>query len=308
MHKQVFTSSTPNNQRLLLKPLGDKQIRISMSRNTLIALLVSIILHAFILLFIAPLLPQNEAPKPSTTLDISLAPAKVEEPVAPEIATEPPPVLPEKPIVKPIENKPKPKVLTKPTKTKQKPVFTVPDDLAKPTVVEPQPTPEVKANQESEPTDMASYIKAQQAKRNTGEADAARQNAEAAAREKGPSEDEKRDARIKNNLKVGTNGIFEITTLSGRHAAFSFKGWTNDYSNARREYFEVEASTGEDVRLVMIRKMISLIRQHYQGDFTWESQRLGRSIVKSARPEDSAELEDFLMMEFFGTRYKTSTK
>lgn len=169
-----------------------------------------------------------------------------------------------------------------------------------------QPPAEIKTAQTSEPTDMASYVKAQQAKRNAGESDAARQNAEALAREQGPTEDEKRDARIKNNLKVGTNGIFEITSLSGRHASFSFKGWTSDYSNARRQYFEVEASTGEDVRLLMVKKMINLIRQHYQADFNWESQRLGRTVVKSAKPEDNAELEDFLMMEFFGTRYKTA--
>lgn len=56
----------------------------------------------------------------------------------------------------------------------------------------------------------------------------------------------------------------------------------------------------------MIKKMISLIRRHYDGDFNWESQRLGREVVKSARPEDSAELEEFMMMEFFGTNYKNT--
>ena len=310
MHKQAFTTGASTKPSLLLKPRGDKFIRINISRNTLIAFVISIVLHAIILLVVAPLLPPSQAPKPSTTLEISLAPPKVEQPIVPEVVPEPPQVPPEKPVVNKVEKKlkPKPKVMTKQAKANQKPVFTVPDELVKPTVIEPQPTPAVKEPQENAPTDMASYIKAQQAKRNPAEAEAARQNAEAVAREKGPSEEEKRDARIKNNLKVGTNGIFEITTLSGRHAAFSFKGWTNDYSNARRESFEVEASTGEDVRLLMVKKMISLIRQHYQGDFTWESQRLGRSIVKSARPEDSAELEDFLMMEFFGTRYKNTLK
>jgi hypothetical protein len=48
-----------------------------------------------------------------------------------------------------------------------------------------------------------------------------------------------------------------------------------------------------------------LIREHYQGDFNWDSQRLGRTIIKSARIEDNTELEEFLMMEFFGTHYKT---
>jgi hypothetical protein len=42
-----------------------------------------------------------------------------------------------------------------------------------------------------------------------------------------------------------------------------------------------------------------LIRTHYQGNFNWDSRRLGRVIVLSARPEDNAELEAFLMREFF---------
>ena len=56
----------------------------------------------------------------------------------------------------------------------------------------------------------------------------------------------------------------------------------------------------------MIKKMISLIRQHYKGDFNWESHRLNRTIIMSARIEDSEGLEDFMMAEFFGRNYKTS--
>jgi hypothetical protein len=42
------------------------------------------------------------------------------------------------------------------------------------------------------------------------------------------------------------------------------------------------------------------MRTHYSGDFHWESHRLQRVIVLSARPEDQRRLEDFLMVEFFG--------
>jgi hypothetical protein len=198
-------------------------------------------------------------------------------------------------------------MVQKPRKNAKPSNFTVPDVIASkqsiPQFVQPK---ETKPPNDA-PTDMASYVKAQQAKRQLAEADAARQNADAVAREIGPSEEEKRNERIKNNFQSGTNGIFEITSLGGRHAAFTFKGWTNDYSNARRESFEVEASTGQDVRLVMVRKMISLIRQHYQGDFNWESRRLDRVVVQSARLEDNAGLEEFMMMEFFGTNYKNSS-
>ena len=51
----------------------------------------------------------------------------------------------------------------------------------------------------------------------------------------------------------------------------------------------------------MVRRMIELIRTHYTGDFNWESHRLQRVVVLSARKEDQGELEDFLMREFFGT-------
>ncbi|MNC97247.1 hypothetical protein D3C83_148520 [compost metagenome] len=50
----------------------------------------------------------------------------------------------------------------------------------------------------------------------------------------------------------------------------------------------------------MVRRMIELIRSHYQGDFHWESHRLGRTVVLSARRPDQRALEDFLLREFFG--------
>ena len=45
--------------------------------------------------------------------------------------------------------------------------------------------------------------------------------------------------------------------------------------------------------------MIDLIRTHYKGDFNWDSHRLGRVVVLSARIEDTTGLEEFMMREFF---------
>ena len=289
-------TSVDQFDEFLLKPRGDKFIRINISRNTLIAIIFSLLVHGLLLIVFLPKIDFNNPASPQPkALEVSLAPPtppKVEVPVIPE----PEPTVTKSP----------PKVITrKPSKSTKPSAFSVPDVLStKQPTPEPLPPKEVKPN--DAPTDMASYVKQQQAKRNAMEADAAKQNADAVAREVGPSQEKVRDDRIKSNLKVGTNGIFEITSLSGRHAAFAFKGWTNDYSSAKRESFEVEAGTGQDVRLVMIKKMITLIRRHYDGDFNWESQRLGREVVKSARPQDSAELEEFMMMEFFGTNYKNT--
>jgi hypothetical protein len=45
--------------------------------------------------------------------------------------------------------------------------------------------------------------------------------------------------------------------------------------------------------------MIDVIRQYEPEEFTWDSQRLGRTLTLSSRLRDSAGLEDFMMQEFF---------
>ncbi len=302
----------------LAKPRGDKAIRIHFSRNTLLALLISIALHALVLMFIVPKIKVNTAPT-SRAIEVSLAPKKTAPTTAPVPTQAKPEAKPETPPK--IEPNPNPKIQTK-TQDKPKPKIIIQQPSSKPKtndfsvpkmLTTPQPNPQQEPpvpktkpqTPANAPTDMASYIAQQRAKREAGESAAANQNAAAAAAERGQSDEAKRDARIKNNFNNGTNGIFEITNLSSNSASFSFLGWTSSVSNARREFFEVEAKSGQDLRLTMIRRMIVLIRLHYQGDFDWQSQRLSRTISKSARLEDSAELEEFLMQEFFGQNYKT---
>ena len=285
---------TENNtlEAFLAKPRGDKHIRLNISRNTLIAFVVSIALHLLVLLLVVPKIDLNPS-APSTTIEVNLAPKAK----APEIA--PVPVPPQTEAV-PLQ----PKVIAQ--KPSSQPKKSKPRDFSVPKVLtQPQPSTQTLPSQTEAPTDMASYIAQQRAKRESAESDAARQNAQAAAADQGLTEEQKRDERIKNNLKSGTNGIFEIQRLEAKSASFSFKGWT-DYSNVKLKFYEVEASNGQDIRLVMMRRMIAIIREHYDGDFPWESHRLGRTITKSARIEDSEELEDFLMQEFFGRNYKTT--
>ena len=152
------------------------------------------------------------------------------------------------------------------------------------------------------PADLMAYVNAARERRRAAEATAGLENAQATANERGPSADETRMANIMRNLRPqGTNGVFQIISMSVRTAKFSFHGWTKDFNNGRREVIEVDAGPGGDVERATVRSMIALIRRYYKGDFNWESQRLGRVIVMSARMEDNAELEDFLMREFFGT-------
>jgi hypothetical protein len=309
----------------LRQPRGDKQWRLNISRNTLLAILFSLLLHSLILLIPKPKTIKQEAILPSRELTISLAPPtpkKTEKPevVKPEVLAEAEPIKPPEPIKKPKKPaKQKPKVITQKTnKPAKPPEFTVPDEMVA-KEIKPDKTPEKQppdlsvpkdkpyvAEPEKPPTDMKEYIAQQKAKRADAEESAAKENAEAAAREHGPSKEQQRDAKIKRNFENGTNGLFEILSLDDRNAHFSFLGWKGDFGTSKRTFFEVEAKPNQDVRLVMVRRMIGLIREHYQGDFNWQSQRQGRTIIMSARVEDSAGLEEFLMMEFFGNNYKSA--
>lgn len=134
------------------------------------------------------------------------------------------------------------------------------------------------------------------------------QASDAPPREPGPPTEGERTMRnAMRNLRAltpgqdrdGTNGVFALTQLSYSRAEFTFRGWNTNFRRDWNEAVTVERGTHGDIRLAVVRKMIEIIRRYETGDFVWESRRLGRSVTLSARPEDTAGLEDFLLREFF---------
>lgn len=278
---------------------GEIAIQLRLDRGMLIALLVSLLLHLLLLAnYAKKLLEPNDdvIPAPPLVMQLELARPKAKpEPLPAPPAIEPPPkpTSPPKPAKTP-KPEPLPKVRTTPAPSPlQLPAETPPVRTQVP------PTPNTPQNA---PTDLASYMAMRREQRRQEEESAARENAAHAAKERLPTESERRDEIIRRNLQPGTNGLFQIVNLSQYTAQFTFKGWTTNASNARREFFQIEADVNEDIKRKVVQKMIEIIRRHYQGDFNWESQRLDRVVVLSARPEDNAGLEDFLIMEFFGAR------
>lgn len=148
------------------------------------------------------------------------------------------------------------------------------------------------------PIDMAAMIRANRERRRAAEAEAARSPGSARPAESGA-------AALKRNLQSlvgdgGAGGVFQILRIGARTGSFAFNGWRGgNSSRVRREVYEVDAGPDGDVEIAMIRKMIELIREDYPGDFRWESRRQGRVITLSAAPENTTELEDYLMREFF---------
>jgi hypothetical protein len=94
-------------------------------------------------------------------------------------------------------------------------------------------------------------------------------------------------------------GVFQITSKGVRTAQVVFHGWDVRRRNTTRQLLEVDAGLNGDVETAIVRKVIEMIRQTRAGDFDWESRRLGRVVVLSARKQDNAELEAFLKRDFF---------
>lgn len=286
--------STPN----WLKPKQRDRV-LHIPARLMWAILLSLVFHAFIFWgFLLDLLTPAEEPAQAPlniVLDLGLP--------TPKAATvAPPPELPPPP--KPLPQ-PKPKPPSKPQPALPKPVIQSPRPDSAFKLPEPKPQPRPEPPVAPPPVeDFSSMIKRRQSDRNANEMAAKQINDAAAAAERGPSEDERRNKNIMNNLKVGTNGLFQIQRMDPYTATFSFKGWVNDYTSANTQYYQVDAKSGEDIRLAMIRRMIAIIREHYNGDFDWISHRLGRSVSLSARAADNEALEDFLMKEFFGNNYR----
>jgi hypothetical protein len=162
----------------------------------------------------------------------------------------------------------------------------------------PNPMPQPAAPRSAEPPmDMMASINERREARRSAEAAAARGT-------RAPTEEERAMANIQRNLKdpgEGVGGVFQILSKGTRTAEFAFNGWRPDTEKRWREVIEVDAGLGGDVDRAIVKRMIELIRTHYQGDFKWESHHLGRTVVLSARQQDNEGLEEFLVREFFGT-------
>lgn len=267
-------------------PPRDPYLHLSIRRSTLYAVVGSLVLHLLVLFVVPPQRLDTGEPfaKSGDPLVVNLRRRTPDQGTQSAAATVP-------------ESRPQPSTDHR-QKSSATPVITTnksrAKDLAGP--VNP-PTPPAAAL-----PDLQAYVNAARARRRAAEGLSGREIAAAVADEHEPSEDEIRLARVKRNMASGTNGIFQLLSVESRTAAFSFRGWTTDSGNSRREYIQVDIGTNSDIEIAIVRKMIELIRRYYKGNFNWDSHRLDRVIVLSARTEDNEGLEEFLKQEFFESR------
>jgi lysophospholipase L1-like esterase len=94
-------------------------------------------------------------------------------------------------------------------------------------------------------------------------------------------------------------GMFEMKRMTYDDAAFEFFGWNTEMGRRTPQLIEVRRGNNPNMQIAVVRRMIMIIRERQQGDFTWESGRHGNAVTLSARPADNAALENYLLHDMF---------
>lgn len=284
-------------------------------RRIEIAIVISLLLHAIAVYEWFPreplLMPGDEA-QPERTLTARLAPAPRQEPTpqAPSATVREAPPPQQQPVRPRPAPRPKPKRPPPVIATPRPAPPIAPPEPAPPVVPpepvqppEPPPLPRVVTPPPAPPPmtgDLSSYIRQQRAARGeVGDAPTAQE-----------SETARRDRIVAQNLaSLNTStfgnapqnggGTFQIRRMDYQDAQFTFYGWNRDINRRAFQVIDVERGSNPTINIAIVRKIIAIIRDHEPADFRWHSKRLGRDLTLSARPEDTRELEAFMMEEFF---------
>jgi len=277
-----------------------------------LTLLLSLHFHAAMLWFALPRIPNltdaTEPGKAGAVLVTRLAPMP-KPPTQPQAAPTPPPPPPPPPrAAAPSPRRPAPPAPA--LRTPPPPPIAVPGTRPiQP--LPPPPAPPVAAPAPPRPpaeTDLAAYIEARRVARGQPPTPAAQGTA--ANSPPAETESERLNRVVAANLapreqptfgydpKNG-GGVFQLIRIGYDDAEFYFTGWNKDIGRRAKQVIEVRKGGNDDIRQAIVRKMIAIIREEVKDDFTWISDRQGRSVKMSARPADNAALEAFLMQEFF---------
>jgi len=243
---------------------------------------------------------------PPTSLAANVArPAPAPPAAAPE---QPAPPSQQRPIrPRRVPAKPQPQIAPRPPIALDKPAPSLPEPAQAPeTLSVPEPAAKPPPMPPAPAQDLAAYVEAR--RRARGEVAASSPADAAAAAAKGDLE--RRDQIVAANLGLGrtptfnrdktdAGGIFQIRELGYDDARFYFFGFDKDINREAKQLIEVRRGNNSDIRIAVVRKMIAIIRENISGDFLWISQQQGRRVMLSARPQDNAGLEDFIMRDIF---------
>ena len=283
-----------------------------------VTLVLSVLFHIAALWEFLPELQQlasgaTDRTQTADRLQVQLAAAPSPPPApptaapVPKAAATPAPQAP-----RPTPPKPRPEVrapVAKPAPAPPSLALTQPGVGSTAPLPSPSPPPPAPAPPGPAPaTDLASFIAARRRERGDPEPSPTRGNGQVAL----PVEDDiaRRDRIVAANLaninspsfgaeQKNSGGIFQIKSIGYNEAEFTFFGWSKDINRRAAQKIEVTLGNNSNIRIAIVRRMIAIIRDYEQEDFTWDSHRLGKIVTLSARQKDNAGLEEFMMQEFF---------
>jgi hypothetical protein len=263
-----------------------------------ITLAFSILIHVLVLWKALPQWRQMTMDEPergenSGSLAVRLAPPPVPPAPPADTTTEAAPkaiARPPQPKVRPADPAPKVIALAK------QPVTSVPSASAPapPAEVAPPPRPPAEG-------DLAAFIEARRRARESAPSPGMIASA--------PAETEADRARRITASNLATKpivfgydpaaggGVFQIRRVNLSDAEVAFYGWNREIRRKTMQLIEISKGNNSDIRIAIVRKMISIIRDYESEDFRWESR--GRAVTLSARMRDNAALEEFMLREFF---------
>lgn len=266
-----------------------------------VALALSLGLHVLLLWGWLPtpvLAPFDDPDKgrKSGALALRLAPTRVAQPEVPFV-----PATPQAP-----EARTKPAPVPAPRQAKPAP----PAKPSPPVLAIEQPGKPTVAAKPSPAQDLAAFVESRRRARESVPQPAPGAKPSPPAPQPAETEQARHNRIVAENLGLnrkpsfGTDrrhggGVFQIERMGFDSAEFHFFGWNSAIQRESRQVIEVRRGANPSMELAVVRRMIALIREQADGDFLWESNRLGRDVTLSARAADNAGLEDFLLREFF---------
>jgi hypothetical protein len=297
----VLMADAPNDI-LSLRQGRDHRAASNRRKTVLAGIILSVLIHAVGLWVLIERAP----------LELKVAPGDTDERITVSLAAPPPaPAAEAVPVPPPVASPPAPAPRKSPAKPPagkhvgKKPVDRKPEH--KPKAV-PNTQPEIARPRISPSDDMFTQLEAARKRRAeaNARADEAEPQAAAPAQQSTQSDNSVALANIASSLKHARGrdrrnegGVFEIRDVGYRSAEVVFWGWSASSRRNSMRLFTVDQGTEVDIETAVVKKIIDVIREEKNGDFIWDSHRLGRSITLSARPQDTAELQQFLLREFF---------
>lgn len=277
----------------------------STSRKSIaIGAVLSLLLHALGLWFLIAHPPsdvQTPASGEEGRLTVSLAapPAPLASPVPPQPALAPTVPRTAKP-AKPAARRPSAKKPAVPDNEPAQP------DLAEAPPPSPLPAPQQARPDIAPSDDMFTHLQAARKRRAEARAQAGLPEQDSSAPADAANDNRIALANIASSMQrarrddpAASGGMFQLRRMGYRDAQVFFRGWSANANRDRTRLISVEQGAEVDLQTAVVKKMIDVIREERQGDFTWESHRLGKLLTLSARPQDGAALQQFLMQEFF---------